>query len=337
MQKFFLGHLNQHKGITEVFSNSPGLVYFLVALALYIYWKICDLLLGPKRVANLGPSMQRDVLAALTSVFIPVKAACGYQYQDLFANASVLETTKQIHVNANQLFKNLVNGNLETRSTEDISLLLQGKLLVYGWNVQLLFSSKWQIVIFGWILGQYMRVHNFRYPRIFEDSSPARVDMDHLPSGEKEKVIDGFAQLRTGDSIVLEFTSVADHIKWPSQHFIGCAIPFLPTNKCICTQQHPERFSALLYSLQDYMTLLVRQGVVISNLTNISAKRRHILEKRAEDFAINKEWRNAFIAHHNIACWRATRLKLLWEAGLLASGLVTRWRLTVTKAVLQKK
>lgn len=160
MQKFFLGHLNQHKGITEVFSNSPGLVYFLVALALYIYWKICDLLLGPKRVANLGPSMQRDVLAALTSVFIPVKAACGYQYQDLFANASVLETTKQIHVNANQLFKNLVNGNLETRSTEDISLLLQGKLLVYGWNVQLLFSSKWQIVIFGWILGQYMRVHN---------------------------------------------------------------------------------------------------------------------------------------------------------------------------------
>ncbi|PPQ67469.1 hypothetical protein CVT24_011526 [Panaeolus cyanescens] len=311
----------------------------------YVLWKFLCLATGPKRIGSKHLGAQRDVLAALASVFIPTKAAWTYQYQDLFADACVTESAKIINIDASQLFKNLVNGQLEIRSTDDISLLVQGKLLVYGWNIRLAFSAKWKIVLLAWLLNQYMRSNNvdclsiilmLSQLNIFVVSSQGihlvhKVDMDHVPNREKENFIKNFAQLADRDSLVLEFTCFADHLRWPGQPFIACTVPFLPSDHRRCSKPHPERFSTLLYGLREYMAIFPPKGLQVSKLADISAERRKSLERRAQDFTNNQQWRTAYIEHHNMLCWQATRVKLLWEAGLLASGLIYRLRVTIVK------
>jgi hypothetical protein len=119
-------------------------------------------------------------------------------------------------------------------------------------------------------------------------------------------------QLPKGSRIILEFTSLSNHISFLSTTHVLCLIPFL-------AHHLPHRLSDVLATVNDTPHLK------LSTITNTSAAYADTLAAISTKLTYDPVARQQCVDEVGIKEWRKRRLMLEFEAALVRKGWLERW------------
>lgn len=171
----------------------------------------------------------------------------------------------------------------------------------------------------------------FRCPKITADYRSPYFDLDFVRYVDLKAEIGRIKllQMQAGSTITVEFSCLAGHVGFSTKYFMLCAVPFVPR---ALKEMQPERTpTALLVRTADIISHFSSGPLVIESFTNISHEHASLLQLKDEELINNAYTRGRCIQNRGKARWREERSLLVLEAGLLLSGLLTRWRLILRK------
>jgi len=96
-------------------------------------------------------------------------------------------------------------------------------------------------------------------------------------------------------------------------------------------ERKPRTSTLLLTRLESIVALLSSLSYRIVCVDNVSFRQAAILQKLGMDLADNKSKRVECIKDFGVAGWREERFMFAWEAALLSSGILVRWRIILEK------
>jgi hypothetical protein len=163
-------------------------------------------------------------------------------------------------------------------------------------------------------------------------SQPTSIDLDVVPYRDLETELRRIqAPYQAGSLITVEFSCLASDIAFMSAQFILCAIPLLPRAFGKRTKRNLRTSTLLLTRLETIISLLLSLSCRIVCVDNVSSRRAAILQALEMDLAGNKSQRADCIKNFGLAGWREERFMFAWEAALLISGNLVRWRIMLKK------
>jgi hypothetical protein len=158
------------------------------------------------------------------------------------------------------------------------------------------------------------------------------IDLDVVPYRDLETALRRIqAPYQAGSLITIEFSCLASGIAFMSTQFILCAIPLLPRAFGKRTKRNPRTSMLLLTRLETVVALLLSLSYRIVCVDNVSYRQAAILQTLEMDLAGNKSKRVDCINNFGIAGWREERFMVAWEAALLISGNLVRWKIILKK------
>jgi hypothetical protein len=101
-------------------------------------------------------------------------------------------------------------------------------------------------------------------------------------------------------------------------------MPFLYALKSQCST---SRNVPSTLSLQKVIGWLSKDYATVLSVTNISSEQATILCGQEKDMVYSCNLRTRLVGDEGLVGWRRKRFMLLWEAGLLTTGLLFRWRI----------
>jgi hypothetical protein len=137
-------------------------------------------------------------------------------------------------------------------------------------------------------------------------------------------------QLEPNQSFELEFTSLSPKISLMSYQYLLCAAILLPNRHNVSISK--KTALPFFIALPKVISTLKAFSTVIQSVKDVSSLHAEALENHAEDMVQDKWMRSSFVARHGIDAWRETRLRLMWEAALLKSNALVRWKITMSCA-----
>lgn len=130
--------------------------------------------------------------------------------------------------------------------------------------------------------------------------------------------------------MIVDFSCLSDQVNILTSKFLLCAIPFLPfLSEQKKGRKKSRKATPLFISVQEVISLLSVMHIRIQSVQNISLQHAAGLLAVEKDLVGDKALRMAHIAAVGLQGWREDRLMLVWEARLLGSGLLTRWRIII--------
>lgn len=163
-------------------------------------------------------------------------------------------------------------------------------------------------------------------------SQSTSIDLDVVPYRNLETELRRIqAPYQAGSLITVEFSCLASDIAFMSTQFILCAIPLLPRAFGNRTKRNPRTSTLLLTRLETMVSLLLSLSCRIVCVDNVSSRRAAILQALEMDLVGNKSKRVDCINKIGVAGWREERFMFAWEAVLLMSGNLIRWRITLKR------
>ena len=158
------------------------------------------------------------------------------------------------------------------------------------------------------------------------------IDLDVVPYRDLETALWRIqAPYQAGSLITIEFSCLASDIAFMSTKSILCAIPLLPCAFAKRAKRKPRTSMSLLTKLETIVALLLSLSCRIVCVDNISYRQAAILQTLEMDLVGNKSKRVDCINNFGIAGWREERFMFAWEAALLISGNLVRWKITLKK------
>ena len=163
-------------------------------------------------------------------------------------------------------------------------------------------------------------------------SQSISIDLDVVPYRDLETELRRIqAPYQAGSLITVEFSCLASDIAFMSPQFILCAIPLLPRAFGKRTERTPRTSTMLLTRLETIVALLLSLSCRVVCVDNVSYRQAAILQTLEMDLAGNRSKRLDCIKDFGIAGWREERFMYAWEAALLVSGNLVRWRIMLKK------
>jgi len=139
-------------------------------------------------------------------------------------------------------------------------------------------------------------------------------------------------QLMPKSSAILEFSCLSPEAGPLSFECMACTILFSPYIVNVRLGKRKNRTTMPLFTkVQDIVALLSTGTSLIENIANVSREHARFLCAMEGDLCYNRDIRQEHIAQVGLVGWREDRLLLLWEASLLLSGVLTRWRINVRR------
>lgn len=180
-----------------------------------------------------------------------------------------------------------------------------------------------------------------QFPSMSEAKSPVLLplyytasahDLDIVPSSRLAPTIRAIqSSIREGETVAVEFTSLAPHVTVTSQHFVLCFL--LSLFKYPRSQSTLAQFSFPSTPMHHFVELLSTgpSNVKITSMTDISENSAETLLKKERELASDDLVRRVYIEKWGHEAWREKRFLLSWESGLLLSGCLIRWRVVLKK------
>jgi hypothetical protein len=163
-------------------------------------------------------------------------------------------------------------------------------------------------------------------------SQLASIDLDVVPHRDLETELRRIQiSYQAASSITIEFSCLASSVTFMSKQFVLCAIPLLPRTLGKRIERKPRTSTLLLTRLESIVALLSSLSCRIVRVDNVSFGQAAILQKLEMDLVDNRSKRVECIQDLGVAGWREERFMLAWEAALLASGILVRWRIILEK------
>ncbi len=160
-------------------------------------------------------------------------------------------------------------------------------------------------------------------------------DLDYTPYHNIEHLIFRLRRIhKLGSTFSIEFSCLTSRSTFFSRHFILCAIPLFflskdhkPGNR---TSKPLRSTTPLFLTLQQVIAVLSKPSNLgraesVLSITNITMEHAKLLRAQERELVENRGVRSRIVDEGGVAAWREKRLVLLWEAGLLSAGLLTRW------------
>lgn len=161
------------------------------------------------------------------------------------------------------------------------------------------------------------------------------LDLDFVPFNKLKKEMNKIqSNLRPGSTIILEFSCLAPGVKFMGRDFILCAIPFLlRTYKDSEGELKYGRTTSPLLTRFDTFVALMSSAELstIKSIGNISCWHADSLLQLEERLSNDRHLRMTCVQEESMAGWREKKFMLAWEAGLLRTGFLTRWRVVIVK------
>ncbi|KAF8964006.1 hypothetical protein BDZ97DRAFT_1919245 [Flammula alnicola] len=290
-------------------------------------------------------------IQALSSVFTPTSVAWPIPFTAHFERSNAMASRFQprcMELDLSELVDHICAGKLELRDSRDLSYLLRGRLRVYGWNLKLYVDGRWWIKTAKWIASQHLfrvqittqglSTHSSLEPNIRVVSQPGpSFDLDFSPYDKLETEMRRIQERHQSENTpTIEFSCLNPRIRFMAPDFLLCAIPFLPgvySKHQTTRKRRTDRTTTPLFvQLQDIVALLSATGSSrIRNIVDISSEHAEALYKLEQDLVDDRDLRTEHIKVAGVDGWREERFLMTWEAGLLRSGLLFRWRVTLNK------
>lgn len=141
---------------------------------------------------------------------------------------------------------------------------------------------------------------------------------------------------RSQETFDVEFTSLSTATAYMSYEYMLCCAILLPNEHNVSKSKKTalpffvsfpdivKRLSAETGSTGD-----AGMAIVIQSVSDVSLVHAEALEAHENDMIHDKWVRDTFAVKHGLDVWRETRLRLRWEAALLRSKILVRWKVTL--------
>ncbi|KAL0061480.1 hypothetical protein AAF712_011703 [Marasmius tenuissimus] len=224
------------------------------------------------------------------------------------------------------LLERIAVGSLELRDPVDLQAIFQDQLVVRDkCKISLRVGSGWRMRIMTWALSSYADARKMEYTGLGGKSQGEQtLFLDPIPQPDIENTVSKLTtSLPSGTRARIVFTARNPRIRFMSESFLFCAIPFISVGKSA---------TPLSASLDQIVSCLNRvPGLRIATVTN--AADRHAISLYEAEWSLveDRGLRTRFIERRGERCWREHRMMLVWEAGLHASGLLDQWVVVIEK------
>lgn len=178
-----------------------------------------------------------------------------------------------------------------------------------------------------WPLASFLRIASCARPSF---------DLDFVPYHDLQVELRRIHELhRQKNATVIEFSCLGTGVRLMSSDFVLCAVPFLQQDDAKDTHTYTTRISRtsmpFFMQMHDVISILTSsRATTIKSVMNISYEHAETLYKVERELVNDRNLRIQHIKDIGLAGWRKDRLMLAWEAGLLSSRLLVRWRITLS-------
>nr|GAT54626.1 predicted protein [Mycena chlorophos] len=289
-------------------------------------------------------------IQALLTVITPVAAAWPRDYLPLVDHTTNARS-KTVSVSLISLIDAICRRDIEFRNHEDFVEFLAGRLVAYGWRVQLALDGCVAFKVLGWVVGSYFswkpyktvdprrvlkRTHGASSPKesitldTLLQSHNTHIDLDRTPLSQINSALAALgADLAPGQTAIIEFTTPATEIEFLSAEFIVCAVPLM-ARKCAPASRRATT-TPLFADLNSVLAQLTQSTkLVLESVTNISKDYAAKLVAAAEQLDGDKSIRTPFVDKWGLEGYSEERFMLGWEAALFESGThLARWKIVV--------
>ncbi|KAF8912008.1 hypothetical protein CPB84DRAFT_1761004 [Gymnopilus junonius] len=270
----------------------------------------------------------------------------------------------RLEINLFKLLDGILAGQLELRDPSDIRYLIKGQLRASGWYVEFYTGTRWSIKVMKWIAKEQFLPNRQAYidntckqpreesiyieqcsffaiikanpslsyePRLIVNHRFPYFDLDFVRYVDLKAEVGRIQRVRTrpGSTVTIEFSCLATDVGFSTKYFMLCAVPFVPRR--LKKMQVDRTPTALLVRTGDVISLFSTGPLVMESFTNISHEHASFLQLKEEEFVNSAYIRQKCIRDLGKAGWREEIFMLNFEASLLLSGLLTRWRLILRK------
>ncbi|KAF9483795.1 hypothetical protein BDN70DRAFT_264046 [Pholiota conissans] len=327
-------------------SNKNLLLAFYSFAGLSLYF-LCYSLKSKSR----QPALGIDAAQALSNVFTPTSVAWPLLFVKLFSRSSIKTSASSsrssIELDICELLSRICDGEVELRDSRDLAMLFQQRLSIYAWDLKLVMNGCWIIKVAEWFAKQHFvesplattQRLSTQWPlacilRIASCSRPS-FDLDFVPYHELRHEIRCIQDLhRPGNSTVIEFSCLGPGVRLMGADFLLCAVPFVTSNvnAHACKKRINRTSMPFFVQVHDVVGILTsRRALAVKSIINISWEYAETLYRLEKDLVNDRNLRTQHIEDVALAGWREDRLMLAWEAGLLTSKLLVRWRITFSE------
>ncbi|KAJ7074172.1 hypothetical protein C8F01DRAFT_11296 [Mycena amicta] len=297
---------------------------------------------------------------AILTIICPTSATWPRDYIYLVEHTSC-SRSKTISISLNSLIDSICRHEIEFRNQQDLAELLSGKLVAYGWHVDLALDGCIGFKVLGWVVGSYFswksqksgeprrhlkRTHGASSTKenplpLLPKPDNSHIDLDRTSFAQLDSALQNLrTNLISGEIATLEFTTPASELEFLSTKFIFCAVPLMSRKYTTASPvQRSTPYSCrtttpLLTNLNQVLQHLTTgdEALVLHSVTNISKEYADKLVASAERLDEDKSVRIAFVNEWGMDGFWEERFMLSWEAALFSTGQhLARWKVVVRK------
>ncbi|KAG7092798.1 hypothetical protein E1B28_009116 [Marasmius oreades] len=327
-----LQNLQLSKSQLQSLPNDNLFLGFLVFLT--AFFGVCLVVLGRKTSKTSKNARPHLRLSALRSFIVPTHSS---KFDPRFASFTRTGLTMDLP----SFLEGILSGTIELRNPMLLQALFRDQLMGGRCGGVLPHSGiQWKVRVLKWVYSSHIEtragslngefIHVFKstcygstYLRTVQESPQQTVLLDSVPQQDIETTLSAFLSGLCTERANIIFTARNPCVRFMSESFLFSAVPYITRNYT----------ATPLFSSLDHIISYISgfRDVKILSVTNDSEAHAQKLYAAENDLVEKNSSRIRFLERHGERSWREHRLRLVWEAGLHESGLLTKWVIVVTK------
>ncbi|KAF6763909.1 hypothetical protein DFP72DRAFT_486971 [Ephemerocybe angulata] len=300
-----------------------------------------------------GPSVEDPLLTweALSSILVPTAHAHPKHYQRVLKHTSKAGpgAGKTISVDFVDLWKKVARGDLEFKDDTVLEDLCLEQVSAFGHTIRLHFEIGWRVLGLWRLLISYMHYCVGRclergvgvdelaggIPNLSSCLMNDTLDLDFVPIPYIGSALLAARQQasQTEETFDVEFTCLAPSIAFMDYKFLFCCAILLPNrHDASKSKKTALPFFTTFTDIVNRLSVPTASGekaIAIQSVKDISGVHAEALEEHEHDMVFDTWARRGFVARHGVVAWRETRMRLKWEAALLRTKTLVRWKVTL--------
>ncbi|KAF9265700.1 hypothetical protein L218DRAFT_1075783 [Marasmius fiardii PR-910] len=290
-------------------------IFFLLIASLAIYFAI----LWAKKTKTSTPKNREPRLSALAGFIVPV-------YSSRFDSRFISFAPNGWDMDLASFLEEVYSGTIAFRNPMLLQELFRDQLKSRRRSSGGIFpysGMQWKKRVLKWVYHSYVTRETSFPMRLVQENERQTLFLDFSPQQDIEAIILKFLGLLCAGDAEIVFTACNPSVRFMSESFLFSAVPYVTANRTA---------TPLFCSLDHVISYINRVSEVkILSVTNVSDKHAAELYEAENDLVETTITRNRFLEQHGERSWRENRLKMVWEAGLHASGVLNRWVVVVKK------